>query len=302
MPYLFTPGCPCCDPCPAPDCDEGDCIDYGEIVDCPFSANAPRRYLIDFGASPCFDCCANASGEQTVCWDSGCTWKSIAFTCGSDTYQWVLVVGSTSTLSLTRTAGSGTLISVEYTRTDAWDGLCKNAMGLDSSDNCDDARSGVCAEPQLDTENCLTCSNAEMPLCWEVVLAGFSDALTAAKGSLCTSCDCFNGTFPIEMHQLFSGLTLIGCTGTYNDGCVKIILTFSVSTVTVQVSKPGAPACGGSWAWSRTSPSSCSAPITLTYFSRLDNVCWPPVDAFFRPDPITIQPLDCPSSVAANCP
>lgn len=162
-----------------------DCGPYGAVESCTECTESPTEYTL---STSCFTCCANAQ-TATLTYVSGCTWQSPEFTCGTDNYRWVLVIGTTTTLSLERTAGSGALIEAEYEKTTAWDCLCENVVDLVSFENCSDPAMKLCIAPEFDlsTGSCVT-----RPRCWEVVITGFSNGT-------CLHCDEFNGTWLFEL-------------------------------------------------------------------------------------------------------
>lgn len=314
-PEFFWQNCPCCEACPAPaTCDEGACVAFGTVEDCSYCATAPWRYKINFGVSPCFDCCPNASGQHTVCWDSSCTWKSKTFACGGDTYRWQLVIGATSTVSLVRTAGSGTLINVEYQKTSAWGCLCENSMDLQSSSNCDDARDGVCIAPvDLDLTTCSHCPDSIIAKCWEVVIAGVTD-------DACSECDTFyNGTFSLAKGGYsfpgpFGGTVCLddGCCFLHSKGGFVCGETAPIFTTTMALRHTSTD--GGRWEFAVYLTDTAVGSLDLFLLYALSDVSFDCLGAntltFVSGEPVrchypatvTIQPVECPDTLAAECP
>lgn len=294
MAYLYDPGCGCCEDegCPPAECPE-ECIDFGAVDDCTYcGGDAPWRYSIDFGASPpCFTCCPNAAGVHIVCWSTDCTWVSREFSCSADTYRWELEIqNGEATLSLVRTAGSGTLIEVEYLRGDTFDCLCINPMTLDSSANCDDARPLVCVEPIFETDSCANCDEGNQAAeCWELVLAGITDRV-------CTDCELLNTTYVLTRVAGGGGDSCIweaeaNVCGVVND--MLFTITASAGMRLEIFNTVGALIVR--WSTSVADPINCADANVLTFETA-------GLQCRTYPATVTLVPIDCPDSVADDCP
>lgn len=200
-PVVYPNPCNPCNPCGGR-CNEDECHGFGVVETCVECVEVPQIFAIEMGV---LDCCVNASGRHELDYTSSCDWESGTFTCGVDTYKWTLTISTstTSTLSLVRTAGSGSLITLNYERATPWECLCFNLVAKTiDSDECEGSPNTVCVEPILDCPPCET-GIAE---CWELVVAGVVDGTCSGPGS---DCSIVNGVFKLRPRSPFFGCVFV---------------------------------------------------------------------------------------------